>query len=90
MSERKINLEEILISNFPEEESGYSYKNLNNVTKAYIKKAMKEFGKQLLELSAENAIVRNGENFINGWGEKVSGAPYIVKDSITDTIKQVE
>ena len=45
----KINLEELLINNFLEEESVYSYDSLNGVTKACIKKSMLEFGKMLLE-----------------------------------------
>jgi len=74
--EKKINLEKILVDIFPEEESGYSYESVNPVFKAYIKKSMLEFGKQLLELAAENVIV-DGDRVVD-------------KESILETIKQVE
>lgn len=74
--EKKLNLEEILINTFPEEESGYSYNGLNNVIQSYIKRSMLEFGKQLLELSSENAC---GEHCTD----------YVDKKSITNTINQV-
>lgn len=89
MSGRKINLEEIIDSqNIGEfkikdyvSEDGY-------IHKAY-KNAMLEFGKQLLELAAENAkiieIYNAEENGFNDAWQKI-----ISKQSILDTIKQVE
>jgi hypothetical protein len=47
MSERKINLEEII-------ETQYFFPEMENY---YIKQAMLDFGKQLLKLAAENAKI---------------------------------
>ena len=68
MSERKINLEEILIN----------FRIAGNTNT--LKLAMLEFGKQLLELSAENAKTTWNSNFHT----------IVDKQSILDTIKQVE
>ena len=77
--ENKINLEEILRKHTSVEWEGISPKEL-------ILKAMLDFGKQLLELAAENAemiLLVDEENDII---EEAS----INKQSILDTINQVE
>lgn len=87
MSERKINLEEIFKSKISEA----NLEGLNdivnfiafNTSEKYIKivqDAMLDFGKQLLELAAENAEYdwNDHEDII------------INKQSILDTIKQIE
>lgn len=91
MSERKINLEEII------EECWSNRKNskYGNITKD----SMYEFGKQLLELAAENVSMtgysiteKEGlENLFNICKDDMSELYYYVdKESILDTIKQVE
>ena len=72
MSERKIDLENILIKMFENGQPFYNQKDIKN--------AMLQFGKQLLELAAENATYdwNDHEDII------------IDKQSILDTIKQVE
>ena len=105
MSERKINLEEILAKWVSKnlQEHGRSREASDAVAKTsikdgsywYILEAMKEFGKQLLELTAENAKV---EEFYRGESYRIKDIfydnddSYIVanKQSILDTIKQVE
>lgn len=80
--EKKINLENLLIDVFPERESGYAYEDLNNVTKAYIKKSMLEFGNQLLQLASENSKIK-----LSQWD---NDSDEVDKFSIINTIKQVE
>lgn len=73
MSERKINLEEILINVF-EPSSQYCSTPLQDLQLAItlnpdvgmIKDAMIEFGKRLLELAAENANLLNSKGEITG------------------------
>ena len=79
MSERKINLEEII-----QKETDFVSKNNDQVYNIQdIKLCMKEFGTQLLELAAENANYEiDGQEHI----EMV----WINKQSILDTIKQIE
>lgn len=67
MSERKINLEEILRKHTSVEWEGISPKEL-------ILKAMLDFGKQLLELAAENAYITTKDEI----------------DGILDTVKQIK
>ena len=102
MSERKINLEEIL-SHYVDTSDGYisDFSGESFCPIEAIECAMREFGKQLLELAAENA------NLIEFWEssnkkyieESVSTFDddgdfqtmvYVNKQSILDTIKQVE
>ena len=94
MSEKTINLEEILKSKFPsDEESGLSFDLLNNTTKKFIVNAMVEFGKQLLELAAENANMA----CVNYKGTYFTKKEYldnytditVNKQSILDTISQI-
>ena len=88
MSERKINLEDILIKMFENGQPFYNGKN--------IKSAMLEFGQQLLELAAENAELKlkiklecTESQLENGFcfGDN---AIIVNKQSILDTINQVE
>lgn len=90
MQEKKINLEEILTDIFPERESGYAYEDLHDVSKAYIKKSMLEFGEKLLELAAENAKAENSGATTDSSGRIISGKTYVIKETISNTIKQVE
>ncbi len=76
MSEKRINLEEILTNSF----NGKYW----DVPFEPCKKAMLEFGKQLLELAAENATVTSSDGNGN-WDY-----PDVDKQSIIDTINQVE
>lgn len=82
MSKRKINLEEIIrkhiLMNIDYLDE---YSNIHDV-----KNAMLEFGKQLLELAAENAKGSVGRNQFN----PKTDICFIDKQSILDTIKQVE
>ena len=94
MSDKKINLEEILRKHTSVEWEGISPKEL-------ILKTMLDFGEQLLELAAENAILilNEGEsysfveNFPKNLYFEYEGIPNSVaidEQSILDTIKQVE
>ena len=74
MSERKINLEEII--------KLYSLSDTITTRQSFI-----YFGKQLLELAAENAECEEGAIVDLGF-EIISAS--INKDSILNTIKQVE
>jgi hypothetical protein len=65
-------------------DEGYSLSFTSTQTN-YIKKAMIEFGKQLLELAAENAEV----DVEMCMGQR-TGCVEVNKESIIDTIKQVE
>lgn len=95
MSERKINLEEILSKEF-EGISLLSTTNAREVTLNAIKNAMLEFGKQLLELASENAYIEvdsknEGDTYITIIaGESCETYIELNKQSILDTIKQVE
>ena len=75
MSERKINLEEIL-----NKELNILSISVEQIEKSALK-AMKEACKQVLELAAENATYDFTEN-----GRGI----YVDKQSIIDTINQVE
>lgn len=78
MSERKINLEEIIRK--------YNF-NCNDVSLNRNKNMLQEFGKQILELAAENADTKSIV-FISG---KIQTTTEVVdKQSILDIIKQVE
>ena len=79
MSERKINLEETL--------QDYYLITLDNSKEIHasiedVKSVMIEFGKQLLELAAENAEAHGSSCGF--------GSYWVDKQSILDTIKQVE
>ena len=77
MSERKINLDEIIFNHCENEfMDGLVTFHKDQLIKSYL-----EFGKQLLELAAENAKANYSPNF---------GICHINKQSILDTIKQVE
>jgi hypothetical protein len=80
MSERKINLVEILNKKIDWE----IYENRFPGTAATIKEAILEFGEQLLELAAENAYVQDW--YMDG---KLVGKA-VNKLSILEAIKQVE
>ncbi len=74
MSERKINLEEIIFNHCENEfMDGLVTFHKDQLIKSYL-----EFGKQLLELASQNAEVE----IMNGME--------VNKQSILDTIKQVE
>ena len=84
MSERKINLEEIIASKYGcVDIDDLQLEITLNPDLDIIKSSMLEFGKQLLELAAENAEL----TFV---GESDSDGMDIDKQSILDTIKQVE
>jgi hypothetical protein len=77
---KKINLEEIIKMC-----ADSNYKSTyNNICKD----SMLEFGKQLLELSTENAKITTG--YLKGFVSKEFEFNIIDKKSITDTINQVE
>lgn len=79
MSERKINLEEILTQGF----NGKYW----DVPFEPCKRAMLEFGKQLLELAAKNAKTYT-ETYCSPYKEEWD--KIVDKQSILNTIKQVE
>jgi len=84
MSERKINLEEILQDCW--------ITTLDNSKEVHaptedVKLAMIEFGKQLLELAAENAKIYT-DTMCSPYRE--DWVKYVDKQSILNTIKQVE
>lgn len=100
MSERKINLEEIIND---ELHSRHLY--FNKLNTVQIKNICLEFGKQLLELAAENVVIKNicddcdSENLdiIDGYFhckdcDRMDYTPrkIVNKQSILDTINQVE
>jgi len=96
MSERKINLEEILINVF-EPSSQYCSTPLQDLQLAItlnpdvgmIKDAMIEFGKRLLELAAENA--ETSFEPIIGFHVCPGDGDYVVnKQSILDTMNFIE
>jgi len=105
--EKKINLEDVFNNNF----NCYTEFDLNQscideepaMTKAKFKELCLEFGKQLLELAAENAIVFETEQDIerrnncvdDDTGEIIDeiyffDPAFVDKQSILDTIKQIE
>jgi len=77
MSERKINLEEILVNMFKQGEAFYNEKD--------IKLAMKEACRQTLELAAENTYATVVRDDFDGTYDAI-----INKQSILDTINQIE
>ena len=82
MSERKINLEEIIKSNSPAIYENQTRRD--GWTKNQVKNICLEFGKQLLELAVENAeLIKYTDNF----GDP---AVYLNKQSILDSINQIE
>ena len=87
MSERKINLEEII-----KEELYNKHLYFNKINTVQIKNICLEFGKQLLELAAENADVKAISEMIsipNGADFNIQKM-VVNKQSILDTIKQVK
>ena len=90
MSERKINLEEIFHNNFDcytnFEDKG-NYNDEPAISKDKFKELCLEFGKQLLELAAENARIKDKYTSV-GPAEYIGKV--VNKQSILDTIKQVE
>ena len=86
----KINLEEIFNNNFDcytnFEDKG-NYNDEPAISKDNFKELCLEFGKQLLELAAENAKIKSNV-FISGRTQ--STTEIVDKQSILDTIKQVE
>ena len=74
---QKINLEEII--------KLYSLNDTITTRQSFI-----YFGKQLLELAAENAKTGYTGTTMNNSGRLESGKTYIDKQSILDTIKQVQ
>ena len=94
MSERKINLEEIFNNNFDcytnFEDKG-NYNDEPAISKDKFKKLFLEFGKQLLELAAENAKTREMTELWSGQVWDDGPLPICIdKQSILDTINQVE
>ena len=102
MSERKINLEELFNNNFDcytnFEDKG-NYNDEPAISKDKFKELFLEFGKQLLELAAENASLHgyktekpdNMDELFNLCKDDCSELYYYInKNSILDTIKQVE
>ncbi len=96
MVEKKINLEEILLSQIQLkiQKEGYSF---GDIDRKWVLKAMLEFGKQLLELAAENANCNLKGRSICNLNELHHGCivtdnivVIINKQSILDTIKQIE
>lgn len=83
----KINLEEIIKKHFYLTSDGSTdvHSSINDV-----KELLKDFGKQLLKLAAENAEAEYGGTCIDSGGIMESGELYVDKNSILDTINQVE
>jgi len=77
---QKINLEDII-------EIQYFFPEME---KYYIKQAMLEFGKQLLELAADNAQTKWVKEEPIGFKIATAGRTVVNKQSILDTINQVE
>ena len=61
-----------------------------NFFKSSIQMIMLDFGKQLLELAAENAKTGYTGTTMDNSGRLESGKTYIDKQSILDTINQIE
>lgn len=97
MSERKINLEEILIKEIRRVYGEFKpVEDFCERDKTIAKRAMKEACRQIVELVAENADLNYCENewevpegTINT-GDSQYGYHYIDKQSILNTIKQIE
>ena len=88
MSERKINIEELAVKYGILK--GYTIHSNPKLTEENFNKFLKEFAKQLLELAAENAKMQSG-NCYGEDGELYASYPLrIDKQSIINTIKQVE
>lgn len=81
MQKRKIDLEEIIFEEFSSSPGDMSKKWARTVAREVALK----FGKQLLELAAENAEVEESND-----GCRECGACGVSEKSILDTIKQVE
>ena len=83
MSEKKINLEEILNNQIDKD---FNFRLFyGEATTNRILSAMKEACKQVLELAAENADTKEFFDHYNQWiGD------FVDKDSILNTINQVE
>ena len=79
-----INLEEILSDYTTVSYQDSPYTNNSAIDKYDCKLAMLEFGKQLLELAAENAEIETHQN-----GCRECGAWGVSDKSILDTINQV-
>ena len=60
------------------------------LAKTLAKQCALEFGKQLLELAAENVKTGYTGTTMNSSGRLESGKTYIVKQSILDTINQIQ
>ena len=94
MSERKINLEEILLEemdkfrlSFPDENLYSTEQIKESLELPYFKAAMKEACRQTLELAAENAKLEITTSSLVG-PPIILDKPRINKQSILDTIKQ--
>ena len=83
-----ISIDKILEDNLPDSMS----RILDTLpdSKANIKDVMLDFGKQLLELAAENALLNNGDYCIKVTCDEIMRQIVVDKPSILDTIKQVE
>ncbi len=99
MLERKINLEEIIrttiinILNPKLQNPGQALGIANRMVEKdwYVKATMLEFGKQLLELAAENVeIIDDPNSYCGNTGSEYPPDQIVSKQSILDTIKQVE
>lgn len=101
MSERKINLEEILKNNLSYSANLIKITSNSNGVDIWkgINDSMLEFGEQLLKLALENAEISLNDNVTNKiWKQKYFnfknfGCKYSAKidrQSILDTIKQIE
>ena len=88
MSERKINLEQILISKLEENSTeDFDLKIISKLHFIACYYAMEEACKQVLELAAENAeILRDDFNY----DSQIWETEIVDKQSILDTINQVE
>ena len=91
MSERKINLEEIW-SKYKKFSKAPNLPGAIDLGyfKPIVNAMMLEFSKQLLELAAENAKAENSGATSDSSGRIISGKTYVIKETIIDTINQVE
>lgn len=87
---KKLNLSEILEDNLPDSMSRIL--DATTDSKVYIRSAMMEFGKQLLELAAENAEMYyvNRDKKISQLSNFDKNIYRIDSKSITNTLNQVE
>lgn len=87
---KKLNLSEILEDNLPDSMSRIL--DATTDSKVYIRSAMMEFGKQLLELAAENAEMYyvNRDKKISQLSNFDKNIYRIDSQSITNTLNQVE